>query len=362
MLFLHNHLPQQRHGYLLLFLTILLFVTYILAMFVYALQFLSVSFIPNQTLGNLANILLDVVIIVGLIGGASYAFTSDLEPRFNLQIWCFGLLIMLLGLAGFLFREYRISHNIYLNIGCPVAIVSLGFWLMRRFSNISPTWANLGVRVVAGELALAGVLLTLAQIFPHLFGYVAAGTVPLMASIFAAHSYRALSDRNHTRTLAAHWYALGVLLFLLGAGFMGAVLSLPEVSQAVLRTHLPDLQTMLTRLAFAMILLGVANQSAAELRAVNWRVTGLMPFWLVSFGIIIGAIGLGGAGLVQIYLLSLLGMDVMWVHVLLRPLYSLWCIGQGLMVMGMVIYTITFWLRKPSNILSNLARSPELLE
>lgn len=55
-------------------------------------------------------------------------------------------------------------------------------------------------------------------------------------------------------------------------------------------------------------------------------------------------------------------MDIMQVHILLRPLYVLWGIGQGLMALGIGIYILTFWLRRPSNILSNITPSSDLLE
>src|SRR5262249_53395438 len=119
-------------------------------------------------------------------------------------------------------------------------------------------------------------------------GNIAVFLVPILYLIFAAHSYHALSDRNPTHTLAAHWYALSLVLFLLGIGLIGALQAAPEVHSYTTGTRLSDLQSTLTLLAVVSMSLGFINQATAELRGQNRRVTGLMPFWLVAFGIVGG--------------------------------------------------------------------------
>ena len=68
---------------------------------------------------------------------------------------------------------------------------------------------------------------------------------------------------------------------------------------------------------------------------------------MAAFGIIGGAIALGGAGLVQVYLERLLGIGYLETQTLLIPLYSFWLIGLLSLSLGVGIYALTFWLRRP---------------
>ena len=171
--------------------------------------------------------------------------------------------------------------------------------------------------------------------------------MPLLVLIFAAHSYRALSDRNPTHTLAAHWYALSLLLFLLGMGLLGAVQAAPDVTIWTIGTRLSDLQSTLILLAVVAMTLGVINQATAELRGQNRRVTGLMPFWLVAFGIIGSGLALGLAGVMQTFLERKLSVGYLDTQTLLIPLYSGWVVGLGALALGVLVYGLIFWLRRP---------------
>lgn len=235
-------------------------------------------------------------------------------------------------------------------VGYLLAAVALAFWLMHRFSDVTPLWAGMSLYTVAGLLALAGALVTVSGLETLSFtsgwlGWLNAVVVPLCYLIFASHTYRAFASRNATDTLAANWTALGVLLLLLGVGVLGGL-------QAPLRgwaagTRLSDLQPTLALLAVASIILGVINQAAAELRGHNRRVTGLAPFWLVAFGIIGGGLALAGAGLVQVYLERLLSVGYLETQALIAPLYALWIGGLALLALGVIVYALVFWLRRP---------------
>ncbi|MBC7811219.1 MAG: hypothetical protein H7175_08735, partial [Burkholderiales bacterium] len=163
------------------------------------------------------------------------------------------------------------------NIAYPLAAVALGFWLMRRFSNVPQMWADMGVYNVSALMALAGGLLTAAMIVapgvPSWPGNVALFAAPFAVLVFAAHSYRALADRNPTFTLAAHWFALAVILFLLGTGVVAVLNAVPALRQWTIGTRLSDLQTTLQAWAIMAVILGAVNQAAAELRGQNRRVT-----------------------------------------------------------------------------------------
>lgn len=306
-----------------------------------------------------------VVIQAAAVVGVMVAVAA--VPRSPLaQLWLVGLGIAVVGMLINLLppadyvqdRALRaLSAGLRINIACPLAAVALGFWLMHRFSNITPGWADTSVYSAAGVVTLAGALVTLPPLhmlaapgradWMAALGSASVIVVPALYLMLAAHGYRALSDRNLARTLSAHWYALALLLFLLGPGLLGSLQADPDALRWTLGTRLTDLQHTLTALIPVAMALGTANQAAAELRGRNWRVTGLIPFWLVAFGIIIGALGLAGAGLAQTYLERRLGLDYLHTQALIAPLYRLWAAGWLAVTLGAGVYALTFWLRRP---------------
>lgn len=423
----------QKMAYRLLVQMIVLLVLYLLAALLGAAKFVSARdplelSLPYNQIGPLANVLLNLAALTGLLGGGVYAaaqvradcrltnerlahigamlwtvllvfsvaagllgllegryllglppllvvlqvissgmigwaiFTSTPRPAVVL-VWLVGLALSLVCIiVGLLkpgdFLQTRalqtLAVGVSLYVAYPLMLVALGFWLMHRFSNITPGWAETGVYSVAGFVTLAGVLVALPPLYPlaepdwmQTLGSISAALIPIFYLIFAAHAYRALSDRNPTQTLAAHWFALALLLMLLGPGLLGSLQAIPSVSQWTLGTRLSDLQATLTLFAPAAMALGVANQAAAELRGHNRRVTGFIPFWLVSFGIVFVALALGAAGVAQAYMERRLSIGYLDVQVLLEPLYALWIGGLVLVMMGAVVYGLTFWRRRP---------------
>jgi nitric oxide reductase subunit B len=238
--------------------------------------------------------------------------------------------------------------NVY--IAYVLAAAALAFWLMHRFSNITPLLAETSLNTVAGLLALAGALMTLSTLdtLGVSLSWVSSASailVPLLYLIFAAHTYRAFSDRNPTNTLAGHWTALGVLLLVLGVGLLGGLQA--AVRQWTAGTRLSDLQPTLALWAVAAILLGMINQVSAEMRGHNQRVTGLAPFWLVAFGAVGSGLALAGAGLVQVYLERVLSIGFLDTQALIVPLYQLWLLGLVTLALGIAVYTVIVWLRRP---------------
>ncbi len=278
-------------------------------------------------------------------------------------VWLSGMgLSMLCTLVGLLpaadFVQDRALRSLAAGLNWNVALLlagaALGFWLMHRFSNLTPAWINQQLYIVAGLLALAGTLVTIAGLqipggaaLAQVGGSLALFVVPVLLLIFAVHAYKALASRNSTATLAAHWFGLGLLLLLLGIGLLGSLTAPGSVQQWTLGTRLSDLQFTLTALGVVALVLGVVNQATAELRGQNRRVTGLMPFWLVAFGIVGGALALGGAGLVQVYMERFLTLGYLETQRLLVPLFALWSFGWLLAALGFGIYALGFIARRP---------------
>lgn len=377
--------------------------------------------LPFHKINPLANALLHLAILSGLLGGGLYA-AADAFPAFNrrsltwirlashlwtlvalltvllglldvalplalaqlaavalvlagvltaarsltppLLVWAVGIgLACLGGLLGLLTPAdpwadallSALASGITINIAYPLAGLALLFWLMHRFSNVTPRWAERGVYTCGGLAALSGTLVTLAALHTlastpllRIVGTLSVILVPIMYGIIAAHSYRAFSDRNPTATLAAHWSALAVLLYGLGIGLVGGLLAHEGLRLHAAGTRLIDLQTALTLMGSTAVGLAMINQAGAELRGHNRRITGLMPFWMVAGGVLGGGLALGAAGIVQVYLERVLSVGYLETQTLLVPLYALWLLGLLATAGGLLIYALGFWARRPA--------------
>ena len=307
--------------------------------------------------------ILDIGVLIVVVLIVVMALRNSRGMSSIVPVWSVGLALYVVGvIAGLIPTSYfmqdrmlrALAVGLQLYIAFPIAAVSLAFWLMHRVSNITPLWAEMGVNVVAGFVALAGALLTLSTFYSLIesegiraLGSIGVVVLPVVYLIFASHSYRALSDRNTNATLGAQWLALGVLLFLLGGGLLGAVGALSNVRDFTVGTRLSDLQLTLMQFAVVALLLGVFNQAVAEMRGQNRRITGLMPFWLVTFGVVGGGVALAAAGVAQVYLERLLSVGYLETQTLMIPLYIFWFIGLVLLAFGVLVYALGFWARRP---------------
>jgi hypothetical protein len=162
-----------------------------------------------------------------------------------------------------------------------------------------------------------------------------------------AHGYRALAARNDNATLAPHWYALALLLWLLGVGLVGSLRAQPDIYAFTHWLRMAQAQRLLTLFAPVCILLGATNQIGAELHGQNGRIAGYPPFWLIAFGVIGAALALSAGGLVQSYLLALTSMTPTDIAASLHVLDALALLGKVSVACGVGIYALSFWLRRP---------------
>jgi len=238
-------------------------------------------------------------------------------------------------------------------IGYPLAGIGLVFWLAGRFSRVSPEWTQQGVFSCGALAILAGICLIAARLTTVVEGGIpqvvsAAGIVviPLAYVIIAAHIYRTLSERNGTATLASHWTALAALCWLIVAA-LSAIFAIPGAALYVAGTQLAQAQTALFGLGVLAIILGMMNQSGAELRGENTRITGLMPFWLVAFGGIGVVLLQAAVGVAQIFTARVSGIGFLDTEAAIAPLYLLRAACLILLAAGALIYLAGFWARRP---------------
>lgn len=218
------------------------------------------------------------------------------------------------------------------HFGIGLAAIALIGWQMSRFSVMSPEWIDNSIYALGGLWSFAAALITLQPL--HVFGVSSATQIgvlalPVIMAIIAAVIYAALSKRNNTPTLSAHWISLSLGLLLIGAGLLGALNGFYDVNLAIAGTRLTDLQRTLLLMAFAAALLGLTAERRSSSR---YRV----PFALVSLGLIVSAIGLGAAGIVQVMLERILSVGYLETQTLIIPLYSLWIVGLVTAALGVL--------------------------
>lgn len=281
-------------------------------------------------------------------------------------VWMAGLVVTIFAFAVGLFvsgdfvRDARLATlalGLRFNVGYILSALALIFWLVRRFSTVREAWAERGLYNLAGMLAIAGVCVSIGSLstltdeaIVQTIGNLGAIFTPIVYLIFAAHTYRALSERNSSTTLAAQWVALTVILWVLGMAVMGSLLSIVGLNQWVQGTRLTDLRLSLVAFGIIAVILGMINQVASHFREDSRRITGLMPFWMVAFGIIGGGVALFGAGIVQVYLERVLTVGYLETQTYMIPLYVFWVVGMMLSGLGLVVYALGFWARRPSSI------------
>ncbi len=236
-------------------------------------------------------------------------------------------------------------------LGIGWMVIALSLWTIHRFSTLTPGWVNTASYSVGGIWAITAYFLAVQPMLPlgvalPIPAVIGVIMLPIAAIIIASHLYLGLSNRSEARTLSPHWISLTALLIVIGVGGLGALNAVPEINLAIAGTRLTDLSRTLIAFAFASALLGVTNQVMAELRRENRRVTGLAPFWLISGGVLIGSLGLAGAGIVQVYLERILSIGYLETQALIVPLYTVWVIGWIAAAVGIVFYALGIWARR----------------
>ncbi len=310
-----------------------------------------------------AVVILEAAALSGLLGGMVYC--SAIRTHTSVLMVCAtaGSMVALSVVIHLLFAiasgeatyYHALARGMRVYIAYPLAAVGLGFWLARCFSRLPEAWFQVGIYIVGGAIVLAGVLLTLADLYPLApAGWMtivttgAAFLIPLLVLIYARHAYAPLANRSDSPALAAHWAALCLLLLLWGMGLAGSITAPVVIRQWIYGTRLTDLAPWLTLYAVLAMSLGGINQATMELRGLPRRITGLMPFWLMSFGL--NGLGLTWllVGTGQLYLGRMAGLAPQGVNELTRLLYIGQVIAAALMLMGAMIYAVQLWVRRPS--------------
>ena len=166
----------------------------------------------------------------------------------------------------------------------------------------------------------------------------------LAMAMFAINMYRK-SGRKHPNHIALMWTIGGAILSFVGAGFLGLAHTLPQVN---LYTHGTLVTAMHGHLAFwgayAMIIFAIMMYAMPLMtgRKLWNNNTGLYAFWLMN----IGMIGMTGAfavaGIAQVYLERMLGMDFMAVQHEIEIHFFGLIIAATVFSVGAIMYIYNF--------------------
>lgn len=164
-------------------------------------------------------------------------------------------------------------------------------------------------------------------------------------AMFAIVMYRK-SGREHPNKTALLWTIGCAVMSFVGAGFLGFAHTLPQVN---MYTHGTLVTGMHGHLAFwgayAMIVLAIINYAMPQITGrKRYNTTyGLLAFWVSN----IGMLGMTGAfavaGIAQVYLERMAGMDFIAVQKELEPHFLGLVLAASLFSMGIIFYIIEFF-------------------
>jgi len=175
--------------------------------------------------------------------------------------------------------------------------------------------------VIVGLTFISGVLGT-----GHHYYYIGVGKVWLIVggifsaleplaflgmALFAISMYRK-GEKKHPNKIALSWTLGTAIVSFVGAGLLGLAHTLPQVN---LYTHGTLVTAMHGHLAFwgayGMIVLAIISYSLPNLtgRKLFDTTTGLLAFWLSNIGMLGMTVALGVAGVAQVYLERMVGLE-----------------------------------------------------
>ncbi|MCE9598294.1 MAG: cbb3-type cytochrome c oxidase subunit I [Spirochaetia bacterium] len=163
-------------------------------------------------------------------------------------------------------------------------------------------------------------------------------------ALFAVAMYRK-SGRQHPNKIALYWTIGCAIMSFVGAGFLGAAHTLPQVN---MWTHGTLVTAMHGHMAFwgayAMIVLAIITYSMPMMtgRKLWNNMPGLLAFWLTNIGMVgmVGAFAV--AGIAQVYLERKMGMDFLAVQREISVHFIALLCSATLFTTGVILFIYNF--------------------
>jgi nitric oxide reductase subunit B len=163
-------------------------------------------------------------------------------------------------------------------------------------------------------------------------------------ALFAIAMYRK-GEKKHPNKIALSWTLGTAIVSFVGAGLLGLAHTLPQVN---MYTHGTLVTAMHGHLAFwgayAMIVLAIISYALPNLtgRKLFDTTTGLLAFWLSNIGMLGMTVAFGVAGVAQVYLERMVGMDFGEVQKEIQVHFFILVCCATLFTTGIICYLIEF--------------------
>jgi len=174
----------------------------------------------------------------------------------------------------------------------------------------------------------------------------------LAMALFALNMYRK-GEKKHPNKTALNWTLGAPITSFVGAGLLGAAHTLPNVN---LYTHGTLVTAMHGHMAFwgayAMIVLAIIAYAMPNLTGRKLFNNGMSQydFWLSNIGMIGMTVAFGVAGVAQVYLERILGVDFMETQKEIEPHFLVLVLCASGFTTGVTLYIINFFkFGKPTN-------------
>lgn len=167
----------------------------------------------------------------------------------------------------------------------------------------------------------------------------------LAMALFAIKMYRK-GEKKHPNKTALNWTLGAAITSFVGAGLLGAAHTLPNVN---LYTHGTLVTAMHGHMAFwgayAMIVLAIIAYAMPNLtgrKLYNNNMT-LYAFWFSNIGMIGMTVAFGVAGVAQVYLERIMGVDFMETQKEIQPHFFVLILCATGFSTGIILYIINFF-------------------
>ena len=163
-------------------------------------------------------------------------------------------------------------------------------------------------------------------------------------TIFAVQMYRK-GNKNHPNKLALYWTLGSAIVSFLGAGVLGLAHTLPSVN---IYTHGTLVTAMHGHLAFwgayAMIVFAIISYAMPQMtgRKLYDTRNGHLAFWLSNIGMFGMTAAFGAAGIAQVYMERIMGLDFMVAANELHSHFFVLIIAATVFTIGITYYIIDF--------------------
>ena len=167
----------------------------------------------------------------------------------------------------------------------------------------------------------------------------------LAMALFALNMYRK-GEKKHPNKTALNWTLGAAITSFVGAGLLGAAHTLPNVN---LYTHGTLVTAMHGHMAFwgayAMIVLAIIAYAMPNITGRKLFNNGISQyaFWLSNIGMIGMTVAFGVAGVAQVYLERILGVDFMETQKEIEPHFLVLVLCASGFTAGVTLYIINFF-------------------